>query len=274
MQSLMAKVEYINNECQDPEKKRKKEEEMKNWDDFTKLRKKVAQDLRHIREQIQERNALMGKTDMGNTTTVKMGRDIRNGLKDIIKEADELESMQKREVEKLEKKKLKNKPVDPKEEEEAKNREEIVLLCRQHIEECKRLEKQVRGVTGVFTDNNTNEPLITSLPDIDGDEGFQLLRRQDQQIDEELERASKGVAVLKDIAIEMGKEVEMQEMMIDELGKKVEKTNAKLINLNKRLKKTLQDVRKADRFCIDIILLVVILAIGGYLYNAFTHGGF
>jgi len=74
---------------------------------------------------------------------------------------------------------------------------------------------------------------------------------------------------LKDMANEMGKEIEMQGMMIDELDHKVEKTNAKLINLNKRLKKTLESVRKADRFCIDIILLVVILAIGGYLYNVF-----
>jgi len=268
---MLVKLEYINNECQDPEKKKKKEQEMKNWDDFTKLRKKVAQDLRLIREQIQERNALMGKTDMGNTTTVKMGRDIRNGLKDVIKEADELESMQKREVEKLEKKKLKNKPVDPKEEEEVKNREEIVLLCRQHIEECKKLEKQVRGVTGVFTDSNTNEPVITSLPDIDGDEGFQLLRKQDEEIDAEIEVASKGVAILKEIAISMGQEVEMQGKMIEETERNVERANVKLINLNKRLKKTLQSVRKADRFCIDIILLIVLLAIGGYLYNVFSH---
>jgi len=62
----------------------------------------------------------------------------------------------------------------------------------------------------------------------------------------------------------------MQEMMINELDRKVETTNAKLLNLNKRLKKTLEQVRKADRFCIDIILLIVVLAIGGYLYNVFS----
>jgi len=93
---MMAKLNYISSECQDPTKKKMKADEQKNWDDFTKLRKKVAIDLRKVREQIQERNELMGKNDMGNAVTVRMGRDIRNGLKDVMKETDELEAMQKK----------------------------------------------------------------------------------------------------------------------------------------------------------------------------------
>jgi len=268
MASLMAKAEWIQSECQDPEKKKKKADEMKTWDDFTKLRKKMATDLRTIRDQIQERNSLMGKNDMGNTVTVRLGRDIRNGIKEVMKEADELEVLQKRQAEKLERKKLKGKQIDPKEEEDVKARVEIVELCRSHIEECRKLEKQVRGVGGTFFESETPNATITSLPDIE-DESFQLLIKQDDEINVKLDDVSKGVAVLKDMANEMGKEIEMQEKMIEELDNKVEKTNAKLINLNKRLKKTLEGVRKADRFCIDIILLVVVLAIGGYLYNVF-----
>jgi len=163
---------------------------------------------------------------------------------------------------------LKGKAIEPKEEEDVKARQEIVELCRQHIEECRKLEKQVRGVGGTFFESETTDATVTSLPDIE-DESFQLLIQNDDKINEQLENVAKGVGVLKDMANEMGKEIEMQGMMIDELDHKVEKTNAKLINLNKRLKKTLESVRKADRFCIDIILLVVILAIGGYLYNVF-----
>jgi len=272
MDSLLAKAEWIQSECQDPEAKRKKQEEMKTWDDFTKLRKELANNLRNIREQIQERNSLMGKNDMGNTTTVKLGRDIRNGLKEVIKEADALEELQKKkQADKLERKKLKGKKIDPKEEEDVKARQEIVDLSRQHIEECRRLEKQVRGAGGTFFETEKSDATVTSLPDIE-DESFQLLIQQDNEIDVKLDGVAKGVAVLKEMATEMGKEVEMQEVMIEELNTKVEKTNAKLINLNQRLKKTLEGVRKANRFCIDIILIVIILAIGGYLYNVFKNG--
>lgn len=95
-------------------------------------------------------------------------------------------------------------------------------------------------------------------------------------------------------------EIEMQGVMINELDKKMDDTTAQLNNLNRRLKNTLQkvfrlfsslferigeslifiysfypfflllnssQVRSADRFCIDIILLIIILAIGGYIYN-------
>jgi len=269
---MMAKLNYISSECQDPTKKKMKADEQKNWDDFTKLRKKVAIDLRKVREQIQERNELMGKNDMGNAVTVRMGRDIRNGLKDVMKETDELEAMQKKQEEKLEDRKLRHKEIKPEEEEEIERKKEIVDLCRQHIEECKRLEKQVRGNTGYsFSESTKNQDvIITSLPDIDGDEGFQLLRLQDQEIDEKLEQVSRGVKDLETMAKEMGKEIDMQGMMIGEVESKVEIANEKLANLNKRLKKTLAAYRKPSRFCIDIILLVVLLAIGGYLYNTFS----
>jgi len=183
-----------------------------------------------------------------------------------------LKPCKKKQEEKLEDRKLRHKEIKPEEEEEIERKKEIVDLCRQHIEECKRLEKQVRGNTGYsFSESTKNQDvIITSLPDIDGDEGFQLLRLQDQEIDEKLEQVSRGVKDLETMAKEMGKEIDMQGMMIDEVESKVVIANEKLANLNKRLKKTLAAYRKPDRFCIDIILLVVLLAIGGYLYNTFS----
>lgn len=269
MNALMAKLEYIHEQCQDPKKRKEKDEEMKKWDDFTKLKKKLSSDIKQVREQIQERNELLGKTDSaGNTTTVRMSKDIRNMLKEVMKEADELAEMQKKDSEKLEERKAKGKKVTPEAEEEIKKREEVVELCRKHIEECKRLERSARGNTTDFNSED-NSALITSLPDID-DPGFKMLVDLDNQIDEKLEEAAKGVAVLKDMAVNMGKEIEMQEMMINELDNKVEKTNQKLMNLNKRLKKTLDKVNSGDKFCVDLILIVLILALGGYLYNVFA----
>jgi len=272
MNGLMTKLEYIQDQCQDPKKKREKADAEKQWDDFTKLRKKLARDIKSIREQIHERNELMGKDEVKNPVTVKKSQEIRNALKVAIKEAEDLEAMQKKEEVRIEERKLTNKKVKPEEEEEVQKRTEVVLLCKQHIEECRRLEKTTKtNAQAVLFDSSTDskDPLISELPEIDGDEGFQLLRHQDQEIDVRLGKLSDAVGVVKEMALEMGKEVEMQDIMIGELTKKVQTTNDKLINLNKRLKKTIEGVRKADRFCLDFILLVVILAIGGYLYNVF-----
>ncbi len=75
--------------------------------------------------------------------------------------------------------------VSDSEEKELEFRNEVVDLCRKHVEECKTLERSGHkgGNSAFFSeDNPSDKPLITELPDIDGDEGFQLLRRNDKKI--------------------------------------------------------------------------------------------
>jgi len=124
-----------------------------------------------------------------------------------------------------------------------------------------------------FGDNAT-DPLISELPDIEGDSGFQMLRENDREIDAKLNTIFGIVTELKEGARAMGQEADKHSGLIDDATYKVDRAVGEIQNLNKRLKETLQKVRRADRFCIDIILVVVILGIGAYLYNVFTNGGF
>lgn len=50
----------------------------------------------------------------------------------------------------------------------------------------------------------------------------------------------------------------------------VDGANEHLHNLNRKMKNALKEVRSADRFIIDFILIVVILGIATYCYNMFT----
>jgi len=93
------------------------------------------------------------------------------------------------------------------------------------------------------------------------------LREKNQVIDQKLEKVGEGVMILKDMANEMGKEIDKQSVMLDNLDKSINKTQATLDNLNKRLKAQLAKIRSADRFIIDFILLVIVLALGLYIYN-------
>jgi len=65
----------------------------------------------------------------------------------------------------------------------------------------------------------------------------------------------------------MGDAVGEQEYLIGNTIVHVDNVSRKLNLLNMKLKKTLNGIRKPSRFCIDIILLIIILALGGYLYN-------
>jgi len=260
----------IQEECQDvdPKKKKAQEKAEKDMDEFTRLRKNISRDIKDVRKRIEERNELLGKTD-NNTTTVRLSSDIRNKLKQILSDATNLQSIQQDEASKLEKKKAKGKEIDPKLEAEIQYRAEMVDLAFKHIEECKQLEKQGyktnNGLSG-YDDKELPKPTITELPDID-DEDFQKLRKNNYIIDEKLELVEQGVGVLRDMANQFNKEIEMQEVLIAENEKEVDKTQGQLDNLNLRLKNTLEKVRSCDRFVLDIILIVIVLGIAAYIYK-------
>lgn len=269
LENLIQRIEAIHDKCRDPREKKEKEKEEAALDTFTRLKKQIAKDVQETRKQIIERNDLLGQSD-NTVATAKMSSSIRTRIRQIENDIDELETIQKKDETKMEKRREKGKEVDEKDVKENEYRVEIIDLCRKHVTECQHLEKSGFGnVANSFFDGYTkkDDKVVTKLPDIDDDEAFLYLKNQDLKIDAKLELVSQGVAHLKDMALEMGNEVDRQAIAISELTQKVDDTQATLNNLNKRLKKTLQKVRKGDRFCIDIILIVIILAIGGYIYN-------
>ncbi|KAM0904528.1 hypothetical protein ACQ4PT_017975 [Festuca glaucescens] len=62
-------------------------------------------------------------------------------------------------------------------------------------------------------------------------------------------------------------ELDRQVPLMDEMDDKVDRANADLKNTNVRLKQTILQMRSSRNFCIDIVLLCVILGIAAYLYK-------
>ncbi|MCO5550961.1 hypothetical protein L7F22_004456 [Adiantum nelumboides] len=91
------------------------------------------------------------------------------------------------------------------------------------------------------------------------------MRRRKQ--DQGLETISEGLATLKSLAQDINEEMDRQDPLIDEIDTKVDKATSDLKNTNVRLKDTVTKLRSSRNFCIDIILLCVILGIAAYLYN-------
>ncbi|XP_043702652.1 syntaxin-71-like [Telopea speciosissima] len=87
--------------------------------------------------------------------------------------------------------------------------------------------------------------------------------RQDQGLDV----IAEGLDTLKNMASDMNEELDRQVPLVDEIETKVDRANADLKNTNVRLKETVTQLRSSRNFCIDIILLCIILGIAAYLYN-------
>uniref|UniRef100_A0A5B7BGW8 Putative syntaxin-71-like n=1 Tax=Davidia involucrata TaxID=16924 RepID=A0A5B7BGW8_DAVIN len=85
--------------------------------------------------------------------------------------------------------------------------------------------------------------------------------------DQGLNIISEGLDTLKNLAHDMNEELDRQVPLIDEIDTKVDKATSDLKNTNVRLKETVNKIRSSRNFCIDIILLCIILGIASYLYN-------
>ncbi|KAK4345721.1 hypothetical protein RND71_035897 [Anisodus tanguticus] len=62
-------------------------------------------------------------------------------------------------------------------------------------------------------------------------------------------------------------ELDRQVPLMDEIDTKVDRATSDLKNTNVRLKHTVNQLRSSRNFCIDIILLCIILGIAAYLYK-------
>nr|KJB41299.1 hypothetical protein B456_007G101500 [Gossypium raimondii]KJB41300.1 hypothetical protein B456_007G101500 [Gossypium raimondii] len=92
------------------------------------------------------------------------------------------------------------------------------------------------------------------------------MRRMRQ--DQGLEVIAEGLDTLKDMAHDMNEELDRQVPLMDEIDDKVDRATSDLKSTNVRLKDTVHKLRSSRNFCIDIILLCIILGIAAYLYNA------
>ncbi|KAK3194762.1 hypothetical protein Dsin_026072 [Dipteronia sinensis] len=85
--------------------------------------------------------------------------------------------------------------------------------------------------------------------------------------DQGLDVIAEGLDTLKSMAHDMNEELDRQVPLMDEIDEKVDKATSDLKNTNVRLKHTVTQLRSSRNFCVDIILLCIILGIAAYLYN-------
>jgi hypothetical protein len=264
-------------------------------DAFTRSKRDIAAQIRDIRESIEEREQARGETGESSPAVIQLSAQIRTKIAAARASAQDLDRVTR--AKDKDKKKRK-----PEEEEELTHQKESVDLIFKHLDEVDKLEKrrfqkkESAARTELFkgftprspTSSNASSPSgggvggggggggrdkadrivpESTLPDIDVEAGLQKWAERDQQMDVMLTQIGQGVSVLKDMATEMGQELDKQAIMIEEIEAKVIKADVSLKVLDKRLSQALSKTPTSEKACVYIILLVVVLGLGFLLYN-------
>ncbi|KXZ42121.1 SYP71 protein [Gonium pectorale] len=87
--------------------------------------------------------------------------------------------------------------------------------------------------------------------------------------DKKLQLIEEAVNELGDMARNVGEELDRQAPIIDDIEQQMDKVTKSLKTNNVKLKGVVSKMRSSRNFCVDIILITVLLAIGAYIYAMF-----
>ncbi|KAK8502526.1 hypothetical protein V6N13_095609 [Hibiscus sabdariffa] len=182
-------------------------------------------------------------TEKNRAAAVALNAEVRRTKARLMEEVPKLQKFAKKKVKGLSK-------------EEQETRFELVIAIIERIKSIP--DGSTPGVqeTGGWgtSSSNKNIKFDTSVSDI-----FMQ--------DEGLDVISEGLDKLKNIALDMNEELDKQVPLMDEIDTKVDQTTSELRKNNVRMKQILTEVRSSRNFCIDIILLCILLGIAMYLYK-------
>ncbi|XP_010544751.1 PREDICTED: syntaxin-73-like [Tarenaya hassleriana] len=183
------------------------------------------------------------------------------------------------EIPKLQRLSLKKIKGLSKEELEARN--DLVLSLRERVEAIPDgSEAPAKGTSGWATSTSYSALRIETTT---SDERFDSVYfqqtkesgqfRQEYEMrrikqDQGLDTIAEGLDTLKDMAHDFNEEFDRQAPLMDEIDTKVDKATTDLKSTNVRLRDTVTKLRSSRNFCLDIILLCIILGIAAYIYNA------
>ena len=253
-------------------------------DAFILLKREICQLERDTRNDIKARDefAENSATRDQKAEIVKQTTAIKGKVKELRSKAAELRNMYETEVSDMKKK---GKTSDGLE-----NRKKMCDLIDARIDEVERYAKGLKFVSAADDETKrallkganfeaTESPqLATFVPgptesqyeEIDGiDEWRMQVQANEQQIDEQLDTLVEATSALVQTAQMLRDEYRVLGVMTDEVDQKIDKTDKKLQDTNEQLKKTIDKLGGGANCCLDIFLILVIIACVYFIITQF-----
>jgi len=95
---------------------------------------------------------------------------------------------------------------------------------------------------------------------------IQQIYDRDADFDKQLDLLSEGLKDLSEVAMMQQEEVKRQNVMLDNVEQKIDDVHEHLNNVNFKMKETLNQIRGADKICIDVLCILLMAGLGAVLY--------
>lgn len=284
LKSLLGKLHVMKDQMGVTVKDRSK----KGGDNFMDIKIKFIDNYKKIKALTDERNQLT-KSGTNPNRVVILNQSIRETLKTIADDFKEMKRLFQNEIHKR-----KTKFSD----EDLSLRREILEDLGLKLEELKAMTSTGgRGAAGFIPSSKFTTSFNTFTVDGDDDDspfggptgaastsmsrpiketelsaverqGLAQIERNKQEEEKMLDIIGDLGSDLKEIALGLNEEVTKQGYIIDNVGKKMDDVNDKLEQTNKNLKKIRKEAtRPADKFCMDITCLILLLGVLTVIYN-------
>ena len=102
---------------------------------------------------------------------------------------------------------------------------------------------------------------------------LQTIQSRDEDFDMQLDQIGEGIQDFAEIAQMQNEEVKRQNQMLDNVGTKIDAAHDHIENVNAKMKETLQQVRSADKVCVDIMCIVLMVGLAAVLYQIIKKNG-
>lgn len=248
---------------------------------FLELKSTIVERLKQVHGLLKETKQLEQQGMGAAKEIIKMQAQIREILRQATDEWKEMDEIYKKEARK------KRSKFTP---EELEVQSELVKRLHSEIEKIK--EAQMRGYArgrdaGTAVNLNTKALYVDAgssskmgskqswsgtgggVAMTDGQRQQMLqLEERDADFDRQLDEIGEGIQDLAEIAQLQGEEVKRQSAMLDNVNNKMDKVTERMTNVNVKMKETLEQVgRSADKMCVDIMCVVLMVGFAAVIYN-------
>lgn len=252
---------------------------LKNLDEYQKQILMARNKIKSIKEDIEKRNENIKIHGFQTKDRIISDQRIRKNIDECEKDLETVEIMVKKKASKYSPEDLKtrNKTIEL-----LKNN---LVLLRDEIlgDKANISEEQEAAPKKIFGDyNNTESDQISGkdvkldMPDEENKyvhrdlteeekQALQQFKKNDEELDEILERVIAGLADLEDKGAKLNEQINRQNELLKNTNKKVARTELRLRQQNNHLKDVLQKIRSTNKLCCDLCLVILFLGLIGVI---------
>lgn len=110
----------------------------------------------------------------------------------------------------------------------------------------------------------------TQQPAVDIEDEFAKIEHNSKTLEDDLNEIGDGVRKLKEIALEIDKEIHQQVECIQQTQQQTQETHEQLVRVNAKLKTAIKRMMSGSKFFLNFTLVVVLLGLIYFLKGLFT----